>query len=1072
MAAVEAEPGDLRGELADAKAALARVEAERDQRVAAALQQLQDAKERAKCMFLARVNKFEAQIADLEEAARARAAENDRLKSLVRDADVRACDAGEKLARSEELLRAAVDDAVATVAKERDEARAKLVDRGAELVRAQRRADDAEEERRERSVVHGDERKRVLQRVVELEDRLRRAESSAASASATALDGAPVDRQNGQQPDGSGSPPSSGEGGPPMPKSAGTGRAVDGEAHVAALQSSLVAANARIADLEGDAEQQAAAATAAAEEERGVASELQASLDAAKAQITALEADVRAQAAERTSAVRAVEQERVALAAAEAASATDAADAEREAAAELRTELAAAAARAANLEAVAQTLRAKLASEAEALERERSTSAELETAAAAAKVRVSELEAVAERRGAGSGAAASNVASAGTADVALLQTGRDTAKVRIEPAESAVGGRAMETPAAPGPPVPPDAEPGTKRGAAHAPAADLRTHEAEGLRGLEDSRLRVAEMERANGELEGALTAAKVALADSQAALAAAKEEAAVAVRRLSAWTAAPDAEATAQRAPASTSSAAAGDDGRATILEAKVSELERLFAAKQVEMVKVREKARAYLKDLSAEKREMESKLRAELAALASRVEGERAKVVEAEHETERTSRELDSCLGVIAEKQKAAQALNMTISNERAATKEAQTQTTKLNAEFDRYRERARVALAERDAAVASASMGIEQATEELRSRLDAAVAEATEVRHALKAAEDEADRATVLEGRAAKAEAALALIKTDASVISSANVARIDALQEEMDALRTELAASESAAANAEARLSTAVVRLEVSERALKAVETGAAEAARTADSRIERLLARIAALEGSLGQANESAAAAQRTAAVAARAMAYASLDDGAVPSPSSAGVRESPSLHSVSSIPPAVGPAEPFSPGFTADGGRREGGSVLGGAGSLRDFLPGGAVAQEVSARDDQIAVLMSQISELGVLLADAQEGSSCREQQVSLLKSEVRDLDAKLAAADKLQGGAPFGLLRTTVVHYMRTGDPALLPVLATVLGVSEGEMVKVRATRTGAVSTDRDPDSAGYLPAFMRPSR
>jgi hypothetical protein len=115
---------------------------------------------------------------------------------------------------------------------------------------------------------------------------------------------------------------------------------------------------------------------------------------------------------------------------------------------------------------------------------------------------------------------------------------------------------------------------------------------------------------------------------------------------------------------------------------------------------------------------------------------------------------------------------------------------------------------------------------------------------------------------------------------------------------------------------------------------------------------------------------------------------------------------------------------------------------------------------------------MSQISELGVLLADAQEGSSCREQQVSLLKSEVRDLDAKLAAADKLQGGAPFGLLRTTVVHYMRTGDPALLPVLATVLGVSEGEMVKVRATRTGAVSTDRDPDSAGYLPAFMRPSR
>lgn len=979
--------------------------------------------------------------------------------------------------------------AATSVAEERDEARATAAEKEALLERSESLVADAEKEMAELAGELEAERELAKRHILDFEKKLADAAAPLANATIT---------QNGGKPNGFGA----------------SGRA-EGESDVdrtVALQSSLDDALERISALQCGEEEHAEQLLKANEElgkQRAQTSSLESSLDAANERVEEL--DTRVERSDRETAIA------------------------------LKSALEEAARRCTGLEATVEDLKSSSVVIADSLEAERLAAVTIRADLDSALRRASSLEnELAEKSSECAAACASlekAVASAGTAreSLSVLQSELEVARSRLAHLEGELAARRSEsttpcdsekTGSAPenaekdqlevvedssaaaelkasiarileleselaatrseklpevgadSSSVPPEGETelADQLKESVADVAKLRSLESEARKALTGAKSQLVVLEASNKELLEELRITKTALADADASVAAQVERSSN-VESIS--KAAESATAGGGRYSLSSNQSSGGSED-VNVLQAKVAELERLLSAKQAEMVKVREKARSYLKDMNAEKREMETKLKAELAESVRKLEAEKERFGEAERDSEGIAQEVDSCLRVISEKQKAIQALNMTISNERAATNEAQAQLTSLNSEFNEYKERAWLALAERDASLATASTGVESATDELSSRMEQAEAEAAELRNLLQAAKAESGNLGQLEERAVRAEEALDAVKVDASVLSSSNFSRIDTLEDELETVRKELAAAESAFENTEARLATTVVRLEVAERALKSAELAAEEASRTAGNVVLQLRGQIRVLQESVGHANESAAAAQRTAAVAARAMAYTHLEDeapAASSSPAVGAVRESPSFQSerasVSSYASGnvhLSLPEPFSPAATSGSGRREGASA-----TLRGFLTENPVVGEVSARDDQIAVLMSQISELGVLLEDSREESTLREQQVELLKAEVGELAKKLAAADKLKGGTPFGLLRTTVVHFMRTGDAALLPVLGTVLGVSEDEMKNVHAARAASSASTASAvatGAAGYLPSFMSSAR
>lgn len=952
----------LKERLATAEERVRQIESDRDEKLSAARNQLQEAKEKAKQLFLTRATKFQKQVSDLEEAARARDAENSALKSLVREADTRVEDADkrasvaeERLAGIEEVVRAAVDDAVAVVGKERDEARAALVLKTDEAEKARLAQNQAEEEAKSFRDGQSDAlallEKALLASVGFAKKDI---EESCLHSDATSLE-------------------------QPLESAASTkaGR----EAKGAEISTPRTDESSYWTDRFATTHALIAKVNECLGNERSASMHLQFRTDKLQEEVQSLQkalADQEAGASVPGAATPVLE---------------DSSDGENSASG--AGQLSTLRAEKDNALREGEEVRAMLSQKNNVASRATRATAELED-----DLRLKEEEH--EKL------------------LGVVKKLRDAAEVANE--------RIVEL---------------EKRSTSEKTLATekLASNTSASTKEMEHANRRIDELEKSNLSLSRDLADARDAQAKEAAELAASSKSVSLSSTR---------------------------DDSR--VLEAKVTELERLLAAKNAEIGKVREKARSYLKDMNSEKKEMEARLRGSMSALERRLATEQASTDEAKQEAERTVQELDSCLTVIGEKQKSVQALNMALASERSATKAAHLEAEKTALEFDAYKERARLALEERDRELESASDSIDAATADLKEELREAVLDSQELRKALADSRQEEAKMSDAADRAAKAEASLELIRSDMSLAFSNSAGRVETLEEEAESLRKQLSASESACSNAESRVSTALVRLEVSERALHAAELAAKENARVAETTVGQLREQVLTLEKTVCEANASAAAAQRTAAVAARAMAYTSLDDesNAV---SGSQLYNSPSIQSelasASSLPPP-----PASPAAAATSRAHSDGPY---ADSTSFYETGGGSgtawkndsAGDVASRDDQIAVLMSQISELGALLADVREEYACREQQVVLLKSEVRSLDSKLAAADKLSDGTPFELLRTTVLHYMRTGDSKLLPVLAQVLGISEEEMMKVREAHSSAAGSVGD--TATYFPSFMR---
>lgn len=503
--------------------------------------------------------------------------------------------------------------------------------------------------------------------------------------------------------------------------------------------------------------------------------------------------------------------------------------------------------------------------------------------------------------------------------------------------------------------------------------------------------------------------------------------------------------------------------DEKTKILEAKVAEMERIVAAKSAEVLKVREKARTYLKDMSAEKREREEKMRRQVEELKKEVESEKEKVVVAEQRADSTTTELDNCLLLIREKQKTIQSLKMLVSTEKTLAHDAEKKSEELRAEFSAYKERARVALQEKQNVTEVSEDSIVEATKGIRAELEKSRKDVASLRHQIATLEDANASMDELLDRAEKAEAVADLLRKDVAGVSITNYSKVDELEEKLANVENELRTAHLTIEDSEDRHNTTKMRLEAAERAYRSAEVRSEEASRVSAKIIEGLRHQISQLEVELEKAAKSSAAAQRTAAAAAKALAFTEQDsDDGEPI-----VRNPPDKSGISSdailadFTPYNGGEKLIPEKTTFIAAMERHSQTLGVQakelnGSMRDGVP----KEDLYVRDRQISVLTSQVAELSAMLDEAQHETNLKSEQTELLKTEVKNLDAKLAAAEKLQNGAPFSYLRTIVVRYLETDDPTLLPVISNVLSFTAEETKRVKATRSSRPSGASTPGS------------
>ncbi len=483
--------------------------------------------------------------------------------------------------------------------------------------------------------------------------------------------------------------------------------------------------------------------------------------------------------------------------------------------------------------------------------------------------------------------------------------------------------------------------------------------------------------------------------------------------------------------------------------LDVKLAGMDAILTEKNTELNKVREKARVYLKQINADKRAAEQRMKGEVDSLKEKLDGMKTLVANAEKNAKAQDAELENCLSLVSEKQKTIQSLNMALSTERGAVANSAKQLLQLREEFAKYKERARVALEERDSRLHKSDTAVETATEELRTELEQVRGQLAETRRQLATAKKHnADAKFNLE-RAIRAETALELQRSSASTESSVQIANLRKMERQVEMAEERLADVRTRAEEAESRVESLTSRLSsVNQKLTDAVQDAAAKE-KVSELELNRLREKVSLLQTQLVKSNSSATAAHRVAAVAARALSSSPL-------PGATADRASTSLDMTPRVSPAVSHLA-LSPLLKGARSHDEGLSRFN-SGSLQKVMASHSHSMGLSSprstagesddaafRENQVAVLTSQLSELSTLLDDSQEEAKTREQQNSLLKSEVKRLEQQLGAAQKLHDGAPFNYLRSVVMSYLENPDNALLPVLADVLAISKDELDRIK---------------------------
>lgn len=310
--------------------------------------------------------------------------------------------------------------------------------------------------------------------------------------------------------------------------------------------------------------------------------------------------------------------------------------------------------------------------------------------------------------------------------------------------------------------------------------------------------------------------------------------------------------------------------------LDVKLAGMDAILTEKNTELNKVREKARVYLKQINADKRAAEQRMKGEVDSLKEKLDAMKAQVVGAEKNAKALDAELENCLSLVSEKQKTIQSLNMALSTERGSVSNSAKQLQQLRDEFAKYKERARVALEERDSRLHKSDTAVETATEELRAELDQFRGLLAETRRELATAKKHSADAKFNMERAIRAETALDLQRSSATTESSVQSANLRRMERQVEMAEEQLADVRTRAEEAESRVETLNSRLNSANQKFTDVVQNASAKEKTSELELNRLREKVSGLQTQLVKSNSSASAAHRVAAVAARALSSSPL----------------------------------------------------------------------------------------------------------------------------------------------------------------------------------------------------
>jgi len=137
--------------------------------------------------------------------------------------------------------------------------------------------------------------------------------------------------------------------------------------------------------------------------------------------------------------------------------------------------------------------------------------------------------------------------------------------------------------------------------------------------------------------------------------------------------------------------------------ISSKIAELEKMLEQRQSEVSKTKEKAKQMLKEMNAEKRELEAQFKVELEESAKKLsEVERSRVATGKELAE-ANKGLTGAMATIDDLQTTLKKLKLEAESSTVALESVHARAEALEVQYTEYKEHARTALAEKDAAIA---------------------------------------------------------------------------------------------------------------------------------------------------------------------------------------------------------------------------------------------------------------------------------------------------------------------------------------------------------------------------------
>uniref|UniRef100_A0A7S3E9I6 Uncharacterized protein n=1 Tax=Rhodosorus marinus TaxID=101924 RepID=A0A7S3E9I6_9RHOD len=307
-----------------------------------------------------------------------------------------------------------------------------------------------------------------------------------------------------------------------------------------------------------------------------------------------------------------------------------------------------------------------------------------------------------------------------------------------------------------------------------------------------------------------------------------------------------------------------------------KIAELEKMLGQRQNEVSKTKEKAKQMLKEMNAEKRELEAQFKVELEESGKKLsDAEKSRLATAKELAE-ANKGLAGAMATINDLQGTLKQLKVDKESSAVAVESAHARAEALEVQYTEYKEHARTALAQKDSTIAKLRDSSRVVDEDVQfqiaegharaEKLAAKLAEMNIVEHNLEVAEE---RSRAMEARIADLTAQLA---TSSLKASQKEVEVEDAKHLLMGEIELERGRAEAA----DQRNAQTLVRMRILEKCLEDAEATNKQLTELHNEEVAKSKRELEELESKRRKDKQSADAARRT--VEAAMKAYSPVPD--------------------------------------------------------------------------------------------------------------------------------------------------------------------------------------------------